>query len=57
MRGAGQVARTGRAEMFTRFRWRTFRDKAGLEDSVVDGRIILNCHFKEKDRGVWTGLN
>jgi len=43
--------------MFTRFRWRTFRDKAGLEDSVVDGRIILNCHFKEKDRGVWTGLN
>jgi hypothetical protein len=52
------VARTRRAEMFTRICWTTFREKDGLEDPVVDGRIILNCHFKEKaGGGVWTGLS
>ena len=57
MPGAGQVARTGRGERFTRFCWRSFREKDGVEDPVVDGTIILNCHFKEKDGGGggWTG--
>jgi hypothetical protein len=58
MKGAGHVALTGRGEMFTRFFWRNFRENDSLEDPVVDGKIILNCHFKGKDGGgaVWTGL-
>jgi hypothetical protein len=51
MRGAGHVVRTGRGELFTRFCWRSFREKEDLENPVVDGRIILNCHFKKKDVG------
>jgi len=41
--------------MFTQFCWRNFKEKDGLEDPVVDGRIILNCHFKEKDGGCGLG--
>ena len=49
------MARTGRVEMFTQFCWRNFKEKDGLEDPVVDGRIILNSHFKEKDGGCGLG--
>jgi hypothetical protein len=40
----------------TGFWWRDLREGDHLEDSGVDGRIILECIFKKWDEA-WTGLS
>jgi len=35
--------------------WGNLREKVLLEDSGVDGRIILRWIFRKWDVGVWTG--
>jgi hypothetical protein len=41
MRWAGHVARMGRREACTRFRWGNPRERGHWGDPGVDGRIIL----------------
>jgi hypothetical protein len=41
MRCTGHVARRGRGEVYTEFRWGNLRGRDHLEDPGVDGRIIL----------------
>ena len=42
--------------MYTGFWFGNPREKDYLEDSGVDGRVILRCIFKKWDVGVWTSL-
>jgi len=45
----------GRGEAYTGF-WRVgLRERDHLEDTVVDGRIILRWIFRMWDVGAWTG--
>jgi len=37
------------------FWWGNLRERDHLEDSGVDGRIILRWIFRKWDVGVWTG--
>ena len=54
VRWAGQVA-CGREAVHVGF-WRgNLREKDRLEDTGVDGRIILRWIFREWDVGAWTG--
>jgi hypothetical protein len=46
----------GRGEVRTGFWWRNLRERNHLEDSDVDGRIILRWIFRKWDVGVWIGL-
>jgi hypothetical protein len=55
-RWAGHVARMGRAGMYTGFWWRNLRERDHLEDTGVDGKIILRWIFRTCDGGAWTGL-
>ena len=41
MRWVGHVARMGRGEAYTGFWWGNLRERDRLEDTGVDGRIIL----------------
>ena len=41
MRWAGHVTRMGRGKVYTEFWWGKLRERDGLEDLSVDGRIIL----------------
>jgi hypothetical protein len=54
MRWAGHVARTVR-EVNTGFWWENLRGRDRLENSGVDGRMILKRIIKKWD-GAWTGL-
>jgi len=45
----------GRGETYTGFWWGNRRERDHLEDSGVDGRIILRWFFKKWDGEVWTG--
>jgi len=45
----------GRGEAYTRFWWGNLRERNHLEDTGVDGRIILRRIFRQWDVGVWTG--
>jgi len=45
----------GRTEIYTRFWWGNLRERAHLEDSGVDGRIILRWIFRKWDVGSWIG--
>jgi hypothetical protein len=46
MRWAGHVARLGREETFTGFRWENLRERDHLVDPGEDGRIILRWIFR-----------
>jgi hypothetical protein len=41
LRWAGHVARMGRGEVYTGFWWRNLKERGLLEDTGIDGRIIL----------------
>jgi hypothetical protein len=45
-----------RGEAYTRVRWVNLKERDHLEDTVVDGRIILRCIFRKWDVGACTGL-
>ena len=49
MRWAGHVARRGRGDAYTGFRWGNLRERDHLEDSGIDGRIILRWIFRKWD--------
>ena len=55
MRWARHVACTGRGEAYIRFWWVNLRERNHLEDTGVDGRIILRWIFRKWNVGVWTG--
>ena len=38
------------------FWWGNLRERDHLEDSGVDGRIVLRCIFRNLDGGTWSGL-
>jgi hypothetical protein len=42
----------GRGEVYTGFWWRYLRERAHLEETGVDGRIILKWIFKKCNVGV-----
>jgi len=46
----------GRVEVHTGFWWRNLRERDHLEDSGVDGMIILRWIFRKWDVGIWTGF-
>ena len=43
---SGHVARIGRGEAYTGFWWGNLRERDRLEDSGIDGRIILRWIFR-----------
>jgi len=51
MRWVGHVARIGRGDVYTEFWWGNLRERDHLEDSGVDGRIILRWIFRKWDVG------
>jgi hypothetical protein len=57
MRWAGHVARTGRGAVHTGLRWKNLRKGENLEDSGVDGRIILRWIFEKWIGGGGHGLD
>ena len=50
MRWAGHVAHMGR-EVYSGFWWGNLKERDHLEDSGVDGRIILRWIFRKWDVG------
>jgi hypothetical protein len=46
----------GRGETFSGFWWGNLRKRAQLEDSGIDGRIILRWIFRNWDVGLWAKL-
>jgi hypothetical protein len=44
-----------REEMHTGFWWRHLWERDHLENSGIDGRIILRWIFRKWDGGAWTG--
>jgi hypothetical protein len=55
MRWAGNVARMGGQEMYTRFWWEHLRERDRFEDPSVDGRMILRWILRKWDMVAWTG--
>ena len=53
---AEHIASMGRAELFTGFWWGNLREIGHLEDTGVDGRIILRWIFRKRGGG-WHGLD
>ena len=47
----------GKGEAYRGFYLRNLRERDHLEDSGVDGRIILRWIFRKWDVGAWTGLS
>jgi len=52
----GHGTRVERGEEHTGSWWRNMRERGHLEDSGVDGRMILKCIFNKWDVGTWTQL-
>jgi len=50
----GHVVCMGERRGYTGFWWENLRERDHLEDSGVDGRIILRWAFREWDVGSWT---
>ena len=49
----------GRREVYTGFWWGNLKERDHLEDSGIDGRMILKWIFGKRDRGHgldWSGL-
>ena len=42
--------------MHTGFWWGNLRERDHLEDTGVDGRVILSLNFRKSDVGAWRGL-
>jgi len=55
MRWAGKVARMGRGEAYTGFRWGNLIGRDHLGNPGVDWRIIFRWIFRKWDVGAWTG--
>jgi hypothetical protein len=55
MRWAGHVASMGGVDMYTGLWWGNLRERDHLEESGVEGRIILRWILSNWDVGVWTG--
>jgi hypothetical protein len=55
IRWAGHVERMGRGDVHTGFWWGNMKERDLLEDTGVDGMIILRLIFR-KWYGPWTGL-
>jgi len=55
MGGAEHVARMGRAEVHTGFRWRNLRERDNVEDLGFDERIILKWILQARDEQARTG--
>jgi len=51
----GHVARMGKVEVYRGFWWGNLRERNHLEETGVDGTIILRWVFRKLDVGVWTG--
>jgi len=51
----GACTTFGAREMYIGFLWENLREIEHLEDSGVDGRIILRGIFRKWDVGAWTG--
>jgi hypothetical protein len=47
----------GNGEVCTEFWWGNLKERDHLEDSGVDGRILLRWVFSHWDVGEWTGSN
>jgi hypothetical protein len=57
-----EMARTcsmfgGKGQVYTGFWWRNLRKRDHLEDTAIDGRIILRWILRKWDVGAWTGLS
>ena len=46
----------GRADVSTRFWWEDMGERDHLEDTGVDGRIILKCIVMKLGGEAWTGF-
>jgi hypothetical protein len=57
MRWAGYVVRMVRGEVRTGFWWEDLRKRAHLENSDLDGEVILRWIFGKWDEWLWTRLN
>jgi len=55
MRWVGNVARMGRVEAYTGFRWENLRERDHFGDPGVDGRILLRWNFRKQVVALWTG--
>jgi hypothetical protein len=55
MRLAGHVSRLGESIGLYRIWWGNRKERGHLEDSDIDGKIILRCIFREWDVVVWIG--
>jgi hypothetical protein len=53
MRWVGHVARLGRGEVHTGWWLGNLREGDHLEDSILDGMIILRWTFRKWDVGAW----
>ena len=56
-RWAWHIARMGRGELSTGFRWGNLRERDHLEDTGLDGTIILYLIFRKWNVGSWIGSN
>ena len=57
MRKAGHVARMGEGEAHSRFWWGNVSERNNLQDTGIDGRIILKCILGKRERGMdWINL-
>ena len=54
MSWTGQIARRGGVEVYTWICWETLRKSDHLENTSLDGRILMRWIFRDCDVRVWT---